>query len=455
MIDPSTFLAGGFVVGLVAAFWTKLKGLVARLMSYAIVTITIEDVPANAVTRYCRTNFTKSPYGARRFIGSVTYVRPQQRRLAVAFETLGLDATLFWNRWRPISLRRKSQDRNMYTLGNAVPLEVTFVRGTFDADALIGAALDAYNIDRHGLAVHADNATLTPPPDRRYRVTRLGGSRRGPTYDASQPQEAPAARTDHSDLDNGPGRRPLQWTEAELGEPIPAAADPLEYMALIPAQVQLTLDIERWLASKVWFEERRVPWRMGVLLAGPPGTGKSSYVRAVCQKLDLPVYMFDLATFDNDSFVTAWDRMLQATPCAAVIEDVDAVFKGRENVSPGVAAGLSFDCLLNRISGVAESSGVLLFVTTNHPETLDPALGRVTTATGSTRPGRIDRVIEFGPLTLEGRRHVAERILAGYPAEAAACVQQGTDDTGAVFEDRCVRAALKCYWDDRSAHPPA
>jgi SpoVK/Ycf46/Vps4 family AAA+-type ATPase len=92
---------------------------------------------------------------------------------------------------------------------------------------------------------------------------------------------------------------------------------------------------------------------------------------------------------------------------------------------------------------VSEASGVLLIITTNRPETLDPALGR---AGGVSRPGRIDRVVEFGPLDEAGREHIAARILTGYPDAISKCVLQGTGDTGAQFEDRCVREAMRLYW---------
>ena len=91
-------------------------------------------------------------------------------------------------------------------------------------------------------------------------------------------------------------------------------------------------------------------------------------------------------------------------------QDIDAIFNGRVNRLRDGEGGLTFDCFLNCLSGVKEANGVLVIITTNHPEVLDHALGKPDEERGkmSTRPGRIDYTLELGPLDEACRQRIAE-----------------------------------------------
>src|SRR5262249_43239177 len=142
----------------------------------------------------------------------------------------------------------------------------------------------------------------------------------------------------------------------------------------------------------------------------------------------------------NTDLVKGWDRVLAATPCMVLLEDIDCVFDGRKNVAH--SDGVTFDCLLNCLDGVDRAEGVMLAITTNHLEKVDAALGRPVNADeGCSRPGRIDRALEFLPLDESGRFKVALRIVAD-PARAEALVRAGAHETVAQFQERCFRAAL-------------
>ena len=76
-------------------------------------------------------------------------------------------------------------------------------------------------------------------------------------------------------------------------------------------------------------------------------------------------------------------------------------------------------------------------------------------ASGSTRPGRIDRVLELGELDEAGRRKLASRILEEWPGEWETVIDEGLGDTAAQFQERCTRRALQLHFDAQSTGMPS
>lgn len=451
--NPTTLLAGGAAVGLVAAFWSQLRRWVAWLISFVVVTVHVEDRAAYAVASLCWQTMKPSRFGARRYQSMREYVRPAGRRQVVGFESVGQSPLVFWAGWKPLILRYASPPSGAYLVGG-VPVVVTFLRWTFDADALVVDAIRRLN--------RFDQATDPADEDRveRFKITRVTGLRQranspvrfGHGGDQDKGGAAPTTVDDER-----AGRRFLEWSINELGAPRPAGG-PLATLALSAQTLDTVTAIRRWLDSKAWYEERRIPWRFGVAYYGKPGNGKSSLVRGIAQEFDLPVFAFDLSTFGNSDFAAEWERLLTHTPCVALFEDIDTVFDGRENVTAtDESPGLTFDCLLNCISGVGDASGILTIVTTNRVERLDAALGQPGDRGTTSRPGRIDRAVELGPPDEAGRRRIAERILAGCPDEIPGVVRTAGNafDSGAQFEDRCARIALAHYWNHHPSRPTA
>jgi mitochondrial chaperone BCS1 len=125
------------------------------------------------------------------------------------------------------------------------------------------------------------------------------------------------------------------------------------------------------------------------LLYGPPGTGKTSFTQAIAGACGLHICYLNLAggNLNDDSLNT----LLNSTEVNSIIllEDIDAIFQGRESVQEKRDGGQSvtFSGLLNALDGVRSQEGRILIMTTNHKDKLDPAL---------LRPGRADRCIELG-----------------------------------------------------------
>ena len=118
----------------------------------------------------------------------------------------------------------------------------------------------------------------------------------------------------------------------------------------------------------------------------------------------------------------------------------------------GLEKGLSFDCLLNLIDGVENSDGIFLIITTNNLEKIDPALGGIVNGNGmSTRPGRIDKLLEFKPLDKTGREKMAKRILGNFDISLwEHLLNEKHEDSGAQFQERCCKLALKMFWENKN-----
>lgn len=146
---------------------------------------------------------------------------------------------------------------------------------------------------------------------------------------------------------------------------------------------KLVADVKDFLSSSKWYYDRGIPYRRGYLLFGPPGSGKSSIIQALCGDLDYNICILNLseATLTDDRL----NHLMNHVPERSILllEDIDAAFNERKQVGEdqGYFSGVTFSGLLNALDGVASADERLIFMTTNHPERLDPAL---------IRPGRVD-----------------------------------------------------------------
>lgn len=202
---------------------------------------------------------------------------------------------------------------------------------------------------------------------------------------------------------------------------------------------KLLQEVENWLNARAWYNERDIRWYRGCCLYGEPGTGKSALIIEIAKRLKLPVHIFDLSTFDNEDFEEKTKELNVGS--IVLFEDFDAVFKGRKNLhKTHNFEALSFDCLLNKLSGADALKGCFLFVTTNHIENLDEAL---------LRDGRIDSKIELTKLTKEAKQFIASKMLDLWPELIDEVVKEDLEETAAQFENRVTKIAIDKYWTDK------
>lgn len=139
--------------------------------------------------------------------------------------------------------------------------------------------------------------------------------------------------------------------------------------------------------NKEAYEKVGIPYRTGILLYGPPGSGKTSTAVAISTELDMDVYYISLSIVQKDE---ALSECFSEIPAGAlvVLEDIDIASSVRERDSEN-GSGVTMQGILNCLDGMATPNGIITIMTTNRFDVLDPAV---------IRPGRVDLMEELGNL---------------------------------------------------------
>lgn len=185
------------------------------------------------------------------------------------------------------------------------------------------------------------------------------------------------------------------WTGTMIGaRPITSVFHPPELIE------DLLEDVETFLRSKAVYDELGIPYRRGYLLAGPPGTGKSSLILAVASHFGMPIYLVPLSGAAMTGERLAWMLLNCRKPSLVALEDVDCL-KVATSRDSNASDGLTMADLLNVVDGIGASEDRVLFMTANRPESLDAAL---------TRAGRVDRKFFVGYARDDELRRFYERM---------------------------------------------
>ena len=164
----------------------------------------------------------------------------------------------------------------------------------------------------------------------------------------------------------------------------------------LPANVlrDLREAVEGFFAQREVIESFGFTWKRGILLVGPPGTGKTMVCKAAAAALpDLP-FLYVRALDGYNPIGQVFERARKLAPCIVAFEDIDGLISAENRT-----------VFLNEMDGFASNEGLLIIASSNHPGKIDEALLK--------RPSRFDRVFHLGP----ARTRRTPRVL---PAPASA-----------------------------------
>jgi hypothetical protein len=446
MINLTTLGLGGLAAALTAG-WQQIRNAMGYVSSFVLIKASFDHDLSPVVYAYLKRNYKPLPSGLLNYVSHrVTTMRGRKDAVLVPFR---LPA--------PISVY-VGKRAFMVVNADSSQLQIRAIRGLINFDKLTSDALDSW--DEH-LKLNSKKR------DSRFWVRKIIGSEKGmgaalTNYKRKQADSGYIDET--SPVGNTVSGSSLLRPDLTLDRSFKYAPDTyairddedaLNGLFFEPRILKYFEQASRWLQMGDWYLDRQIPWRRGWLLHGPGGTGKSSIAKAVAQNLGIPINHFYLATLSDQEFIEHWESM--NVPCIALFEDFDNVFHGRENQTEHKS--LSFDCVLNQISGVSSLNGVFLIITTNHIEQIDPALGVVKEEGSgiSTRPGRVDSVIEVGYINQENRLRMAQKILKDWPDIIEQLMREHADQsvawTPSQWQEVCIQAALeKLQSDEHLTH---
>lgn len=211
-------------------------------------------------------------------------------------------------------------------------------------------------------------------------------------------------------------------------------------------------EIVDYLHNPTKYKEIGASMPKGILLVGPPGTGKTMLAKAVAGEANVPFFSMSGSEF-VEMFVgmgasKVRDLFRQAkekAPCIVFIDEIDAIGKKRDGqIGGNDEREQTLNQLLTEMDGFEGNSGVMILAATNRPESLDPAL---------TRPGRFDRRVPVELPDLQGREEIlkvhAKKVKVGSDVDFKVIARMASGASGAELANIINEAALRAVRDGR------
>ena len=212
-------------------------------------------------------------------------------------------------------------------------------------------------------------------------------------------------------------------------------------------------EIVNYLHDPAKYQEIGASMPKGVLLVGPPGTGKTMLAKAVAGEANVPFFSMSGSEF-VEMFVgmgaskvrDLFSQAKEKAPCIVFIDEIDAIGKKRDGqFSSNDEREQTLNQLLTEMDGFQENIGVIILAATNRPETLDPAL---------TRPGRFDRRVPVELPDLAGREAIlkvhAKKIKTADDVNFHTIARMASGASGAELANIINEAALRAVRNNRT-----
>ena len=190
----------------------------------------------------------------------------------------------------------------------------------------------------------------------------------------------------------------------------------------------------------------------GILLVGPPGTGKTMLAKAVAGEANVPFFSMSGSEF-VEMFVgmgaskvrDLFKQAKEKAPCIVFIDEIDAIGKKRDGqIGGNDEREQTLNQLLTEMDGFEGNSGVIILAATNRPDALDPAL---------TRPGRFDRRVPVELPDLKGREEIlkvhAKKIKISDDVDFKIIARMASGASGAELANIINESALRAVRDNR------
>jgi len=199
-------------------------------------------------------------------------------------------------------------------------------------------------------------------------------------------------------------------------------------------------NVENLIKIKDILNKNKINLKRGIILSGPPGTGKTMICKVLSNELPVTVlYVLPTHIKDKSDVTRICDMAKSLSPTVLILEDIDYIAEDRDSGNNWIVIDL-----MNKLDGLEEFNDVITVATTNKVDKLEDAV--------KNRPGRFDRVINIPNPDVTNRKNMIEKFIKHYECDDSLNVEVLADSTesmsGAFIKDLCTTAVMHAIYEN-------